>query len=138
MATPRTSHFNWNQLDLDALWRSYLHGRLTGHSAVAGSIDLRGPLRQPDQWIIDGKLTSLALDVENVKVHNQDPILFSLADRSARFSNSTLRGREPTSLLMAPFNSSANAASISPRMATSTSSYSPVSMLTLPRLASLP
>jgi len=89
---PAHLSFQLDQLDLDALWRSYLHGRLTGHSAVAGSIDLRGPLRQPDQWIIDGKLTSLALDVENVKVHNQDPILFSLADRSARIQQLHLEG----------------------------------------------
>ncbi|MHB8218616.1 MAG: translocation/assembly module TamB domain-containing protein, partial [Candidatus Sulfotelmatobacter sp.] len=39
-------------------------------------------LRQPDQWVLEGTLTALALDVEHVKVQNQDPIRFSLAQRS--------------------------------------------------------
>ena len=79
---PAELSFKLDQLDLDALWHSYLRGRLTEHSVVAGSLELRGPLRDPDQWILDGTLTALALDVENVKLHNQDPIRFSLANRS--------------------------------------------------------
>ncbi|HWW16174.1 MAG TPA: translocation/assembly module TamB [Candidatus Dormibacteraeota bacterium] len=80
---PAKLSFQMDQLDLDALWRSYLRGQLTGHSSIAGSVDLHGPLRQPEQWVLDGTVTSLFLDVENVKVHNQDPIRFSLANRSA-------------------------------------------------------
>jgi translocation and assembly module TamB len=80
---PAKLSLQMDQLDLDALWRSYLRGHLTGHSSVAGSIDLRGPLRQPEQWVLEGTVSSLFLDVENVKVHNQDPIRFSLASRVA-------------------------------------------------------
>jgi translocation and assembly module TamB len=79
---PANLVFTMDQLDLDALWRSYLHGQVTGHSAVGGSVELRGPIRQPDRWIVDGTLTSLAIDVDNVKVHNQDPIRFVLAAQS--------------------------------------------------------
>jgi translocation and assembly module TamB len=79
---PTNLLFQTDQLDVDALWRGYFRGRLTGHSAVTGSFDLRGPLRRPGQWIIAGNLSALALDVENVKVHNQDAIRFSLANRS--------------------------------------------------------
>jgi translocation and assembly module TamB len=79
---PANISFQMDQLDLDAVWNSYLRGKLTGHSAVAGSVDLRGPLRQPDQWVVDGTLTSLSLDVENVKIQNQDSIRFSLSHRS--------------------------------------------------------
>ncbi len=71
-----------DQLDLDALWRSCFRGKLTGHSSVAGSLSLRGPLRQPYQWIVDGNLTAVSLDVENLTVHNQDPIRFSLVHES--------------------------------------------------------
>ncbi len=74
--------FTMDDLDLDALWRSYLGGQLTGHSAVGGLVELRGPLRQPERWVVDGTLTSLLLDVDKVKVHNQDPIRFALAERS--------------------------------------------------------
>jgi translocation and assembly module TamB len=79
---PGNFSFQMDQLDLDALWRSYLPGQLTGHSAVAGSLGLRGPLLQPQQWVLDGALTAVSLDVENVKVHNQDPIRFAVANRA--------------------------------------------------------
>jgi translocation and assembly module TamB len=79
---PANLTFQMDQLDLDALWHSYGQGQLTGHSAVAGSLNLRGPLRQPGQWALQGDLTSVALEVDNVKLHNQDPIRFSLADQS--------------------------------------------------------
>jgi translocation and assembly module TamB len=71
-----------DQLNLDALWRSYLRGRLTGHSAVAGSLNLHGPLRQPSRWRAEGNLSAVSLEVENVKVHNQDPVRFTLVNQS--------------------------------------------------------
>lgn len=79
---PSNLSFHSDQLDLDAIWRTYFPGQLTGHSAVTGSIDLRGPFRHPGQWIIDGTLTALSLDVEHLKVHNQDSVRFSLANQS--------------------------------------------------------
>jgi translocation and assembly module TamB len=79
---PALISLQMDQVDLDALWRSYLKGRLTGHSAISGSLDLHGALRQPQRWVVDGTLTALSLDLENVKLHNQDPIRFSLADQS--------------------------------------------------------
>jgi translocation and assembly module TamB len=79
---PANLSFETDQLDLDALWRAYFRGQLTGHSAITGSLDLRGPLRQPGQWFLAGNLSALSLDVENVKVHNQDPIRFDLASSS--------------------------------------------------------
>jgi len=81
-----------DQLDLDVLWSRYLRGQLTGHSAVTGSLELRGPLREPRQWILDGALTDLALDVDKVKVHNQDPIRFSLANQSINIQQLHLVG----------------------------------------------
>jgi translocation and assembly module TamB len=75
-------NFQLDQFDVDTLWRLYFHGQLTGHSAVAGSLDLHGPLRQPEKWVLGGTLTAVSLDVENVKVHNQDPIRLSLANQS--------------------------------------------------------
>ncbi len=84
--------FQMDQLDLDPLWLSYLRGQLTGHSAVTGLLGLRGPLFQPGQWALQGNLNSLSLDVENVKLHNQDPIHFSLANRSVSIQQLHLVG----------------------------------------------
>jgi translocation and assembly module TamB len=89
---PADITFKMDRLDLDALWRSYLRGQLTGRSAVAGSLELRGPLRQRAQWTLEGDLTSVSLDVENVKVHNQDPIRFSLANQTVNIQQLHLVG----------------------------------------------
>jgi len=75
-------NFQLDQIDLDALWRSYLYGQLTAHSAVAGSVELRGPVPHPEQWTLDSSLTSVALEIEHVKLLNQDPIRFSLSNRT--------------------------------------------------------
>jgi translocation and assembly module TamB len=84
--------FQTDQLDVDALWRSYSSGRITGHSAITGSFDVRGPLRRPGQWIVAGNLSGLALDLENVRLNNQDPIRFTLADRSVNIQQLHLVG----------------------------------------------
>ena len=72
--------FQTEQLDLDGLWRPYFRGQFAGHSAVSGSLDLRGPLREPGQWTLAAKLSDLSLDLEKIRVHNQDSIRFSLAN----------------------------------------------------------
>jgi translocation and assembly module TamB len=77
---PAELAFTMEQLDLDPFWRSYLDGQLTGDSAVSGSFNLRGPLREPRQLALEGSLTSVSLDVADAKVHIQDPILFSVAN----------------------------------------------------------
>jgi translocation and assembly module TamB len=89
---PSNFALTMDQLDLDAVWRRYFPGQLSGHSAVAGSIELRGPLRQPDQWTLDGTLTAVSLDVDNLKLHNQDPIRFSLAHQSLHVEELHLLG----------------------------------------------
>ena len=89
---PANFSLKMDQLDLDALWRHYFRGQLSGHSAVAGSLEMRGPLRQPDQWTVDGTLTSVSLDVDNVKLHNQDPIRVSLAHQSLHIQELHLLG----------------------------------------------
>jgi translocation and assembly module TamB len=89
---PADLTFKMDQLDLDAFWRSYFRGQLTGHSTVAGSLNLRGPLRQPARWALEGDLASVLLDVENVKVHNQDSIRFSIANQSVSIQQLHLVG----------------------------------------------
>lgn len=81
-----------DHLDLDALWRAYLGDQLTGHSAVAGSVTLQGPLRYTRQWRLDGNLTDVAVDVEYVKLHNQGPVRFTYADRTLQIPETHLVG----------------------------------------------
>jgi translocation and assembly module TamB len=74
--------FHFEQLDLDALWHSYVGEELTGHSAVGGAVSVHGPIRHPLRWAVDGDLSALAIEVEQVQLHNQDPIRFTLANRA--------------------------------------------------------
>jgi translocation and assembly module TamB len=89
---PVNMSFQTDQLDTNALWRPYFRGQLTGHSAVTGSLELRGPLLQPGQWNLAGNLSALSFEVENVKVRNQDPIRFVLADKSIHIQQLHLVG----------------------------------------------
>ena len=79
---PANISVSMDGLDLDPLWRTYLRGELTGHSAVAGILTMQGPLRYPKQWTLNGNLTNVSLDVEYVKLHSQDPVRFTYAQQS--------------------------------------------------------
>jgi translocation and assembly module TamB len=74
--------FRLDQVDLDPIWHAYLGLQVTGHSAVVGSVDLRGPILHPALWMFAGNLSSLAVDLEHVQLHNQDPVHFTLAAES--------------------------------------------------------
>ena len=56
---PADFNFQMDQLDLNALWKSYFRGRLTGTSAAAGTVQVRGPLRHPGQWTLEATLPAL-------------------------------------------------------------------------------
>ncbi len=69
-------------LAVDAVVNPYVHGKFTGPSVVTGLLEMHGPLFQPSQWTVDGALSDVFLNVENVKLHNQDPIRFEVANRT--------------------------------------------------------
>jgi translocation and assembly module TamB len=84
--------FRIDQLDLDPFWHAYFGAQLTGHSSAAGSLDLRGPLLEPSRWDIHGDLATLSLDLEHVRLTNQDPILFVVANQSVHITQFHMLG----------------------------------------------
>ncbi len=84
--------FRTDQLDLDPFWHAYIGDQLTGHSSVGGDLDLHGPLFQPSRWMIQGDLATLSLDLEHVKLNNQGPILFVVANQSLNVSQFHMLG----------------------------------------------
>jgi len=74
-----TLHFN--RLDVDSVLRTYLRGQITGHSAVAGDLQLRGPLRRPHELEILGNLNDFFADVEGIRVRNNGPISFTISNQ---------------------------------------------------------
>ena len=81
-----------DHVDLDPVWRAYLGGQLTGHSAVGGAVTLSGPLRYPRQWTLNGDLSDVGLDIESVKLHSQGPLRFSYAQQIANIETLHLVG----------------------------------------------
>jgi translocation and assembly module TamB len=90
MPSALTLHFN--RLDVDSALRTYLKGRVTGHSAVAGDLQLRGPLRRPRDLEIIGNLNDFFADVENIKVRNNGPISFTISNQFLKIQQFHLIG----------------------------------------------
>jgi translocation and assembly module TamB len=95
---PSTVNLHFNQLDIDALLRTYIKGRVTGHSSVAGDLRLQGPLRRPRELNIVGNLSNFYADVENIKIHNDGPVRFGLSSQLLRIEEFRFTG-EGTDLL---------------------------------------
>jgi translocation and assembly module TamB len=78
-ALPAVIDVKFNRLDIDALVRTYSRGHVTGHSAVAGTLHLQGPLLEPARLALAVNLSDLHFDVENVKLHNEGPVRAAVA-----------------------------------------------------------
>jgi translocation and assembly module TamB len=89
---PSRIDFRFSHLDIDSFLESYLHGHATGHSAVAGSVQVRGPLRNPGQMTVVGNLTELRAELDKIKLHNEGPIHFEIADRNLRLERVHITG----------------------------------------------
>ena len=85
--TARTDH-----VDLDALWRAYLGGKLTGHSSASGIVTMQGPLRYPPKWTLKGEADDVFLDLEYAKLHNVGPARFTYADEILQIESAHMVG----------------------------------------------
>ena len=89
---PADLDLSFQQLDVDALLSIYLPGRITGHSTLAGTLALHGPLRHPRQLSATAKLDSLDIEVAHVRLQNAEPIRLELADQVLRIESLHLAG----------------------------------------------
>ena len=72
------------QVDVDPVLRSVLKGRVTGHSALEGSVQAEGPLRTPQLMKVNGLIHRFAVELENIGLQNDGPIEFSMENQVAR------------------------------------------------------
>jgi translocation and assembly module TamB len=84
----------FSHLDFDPLIRAYFQGQITGHSSLAGEVDIHGPMKQPNNLAVTGNVTQLSADVENVKLQNDGPIHFGLENESLKVDEFHLAGTE--------------------------------------------
>jgi translocation and assembly module TamB len=82
-----------DQLDLDALWYAFVGNELTDHSSVNGSVTLQGPILRPSRWVVNGELAAVSLDLEHIKLHNQEPVLITIANQSIEFAKAHMLGQ---------------------------------------------
>ena len=89
---PANMTLHFSHLDIEPLLRAYLGGKLTGHSSIAGAVDLRGPLRQPRHLNITGHVDQLSAEVEKVTIESEGPIQFTLAKEFLTLDHLHLKG----------------------------------------------
>ncbi len=89
---PARIDLRFTGLDVDSFLQSYLHGHITGHSAVTGSLVVEGPLLHPSHLNLNGDLTTLAVDVEGAKLRNDGPIRFALSSQTLKIETLHLVG----------------------------------------------
>jgi translocation and assembly module TamB len=89
---PGQMKLKFSHLDFDPLIRAYLQGRVTGHSSMAGTVDIRGPFRRPRELIITGVADQLSAELENIRLQNDGPVRFSMDSEFARFNQFHLVG----------------------------------------------
>src|SRR5262249_23627775 len=89
---PSDLSLKFDRLDIDPVLRRYIGEHVTGHSTMAGGVQLKGPLRQPAQLAANGDLGFLALDLENIRVQNEGPVRFSVAQQVLTLQQMRLKG----------------------------------------------
>jgi translocation and assembly module TamB len=85
-----TLHFS--HLDLEPVLRAYLAGKVTGHSSLAGAVDLRGPLRHPRDLNLTGHVDQFSAELEKVGIESEGPIQFTLANERLVIDRLHLKG----------------------------------------------
>ncbi len=89
---PADLKLSFHHLDADALLRVYLPGKITGHSPVEGTVQVRGPLRRPRDLKAVAELQSFSVDLGHVQVQSVRPIRLEIADQTLLIENLHLAG----------------------------------------------
>jgi translocation and assembly module TamB len=71
----------FRHFDVDSLLRTYLPGRITGHSPLDGTLHIRGPLLTPRNLKASAELQTFSAEVAHVQVQSVGPLRFEVADQ---------------------------------------------------------
>ncbi|MGA2352975.1 MAG: translocation/assembly module TamB domain-containing protein [Terriglobales bacterium] len=89
---PADLNLAFHNLDVNALLRIYLPGKITGQSPLEGKLHVRGPLRFPRDLKASAEFQSFSVEVAHVKVQSVGPIKFEVTDQSVLIENLHLTG----------------------------------------------
>jgi translocation and assembly module TamB len=91
---PADVYFRFHQLELDSVFKTYMRGAVNGHSRADGEVHMVGPLRRPRELQFTANVDNLDADVEEVKIKNQVPIRFSIAQQVLQIDQFHLVGED--------------------------------------------
>jgi translocation and assembly module TamB len=91
---PADVYFRFHQFELDSVFRTYMRGAVNGHSRADGEVRMVGPLRRPRELQFTANVDNLDADVEDVKIKNQGPIRFSIANQVLEIDQFHLLGED--------------------------------------------
>jgi translocation and assembly module TamB len=91
---PADVYFRFHQFELDSIFKTYMRGAVTGHSRADGEVHMVGPLRRPRELQFTANLDNLNADIEDVKIKNQGPIRFSVANQILQIDQFHLVGQD--------------------------------------------
>ena len=83
-----------DHLDADSFLREYLNGRVEGHSAVSGEVQVRGPLRDPRNLNLVARIDAVDATIDQVRLHNEGPIHLTVAQQIARLEQFHIVGED--------------------------------------------
>jgi len=89
---PADLTLTFEHLDFDALLNTYLPGKITAHSTLAGTLALQGPLRNPQHLKASATLISLDAEIGHVRLHNSEPVRLELADQDLQIESLHVAG----------------------------------------------
>ena len=89
---PASLDLRFKHLDVDSILESYLHGHVTGHSAVVGDLHLQGPLLRPAELDLAGNLSDLSADIEHMKIRSDGPVRFAISSHAFKVEQFHLLG----------------------------------------------
>jgi translocation and assembly module TamB len=89
---PADLNLAFHRLNANSLLRAYLPGKITGPSALDGTLHVRGPLRSPRDLKAVAEIQSFSAEVERVPMQSAAPIRFEIADRTLLVENFHLTG----------------------------------------------
>jgi translocation and assembly module TamB len=92
---PFTGRASIANINLDPFLLSALHLKeFSGHGEVAGDLAIDGALKDPQNLILDAKMSHLVLNYENVRLENVGPIHFRSSRQTLEIDTATLHGTD--------------------------------------------
>jgi len=84
----------FDHLDVDSIVHDYLNGRVIGHSGISGQLQMRGSLRTPREMNVVASLDGLDVNVDELKLKNQGPLRFTIAQQVVRLEQLHIVGED--------------------------------------------